>query len=194
MLGQPRHHRLVFVDELQRALARLGLVRRVRRIELAARDDRPDRGRDVVLVRAGTGEVERRAVLRGALLHEARDVHLRQARRHLGQRLDLERGRNLVEEILDIGDADRLEHGGDVGFGMGNEGHGKSRDSGIGIGDSVERRGLAGVMQRDSVRRTHRIPNLESPVPASSALRSRSARHTHPDRAALPCPRRGGRA
>ncbi len=83
-----------------------------------------------MLVRAGAGEVERRAVLRRALLHEARDVHLRQARRHLGQRVDLERGRDLVEQVLDAVDADRLEHGADVGFGVGDEGHGKSERMG----------------------------------------------------------------
>ena len=77
-----------------------------------------------MLVRAGAGEIERRAVLRRAFFHEARHVHLRKARRHLGQRIDLERGRNLVEQILDAGDADRLQHGADVGFGVGNEGHG----------------------------------------------------------------------
>ena len=62
--GQRGDHRLVFVDELQRALAGLGLVRRVGAVELAARHDRPDRRRDVVLVGAGADEIERQAVLR----------------------------------------------------------------------------------------------------------------------------------
>jgi hypothetical protein len=55
--GQAGHHGLVFVQQLQRALAGFGLIRRVGGVELAARDDLPDRRRDVVLVGAGADEV-----------------------------------------------------------------------------------------------------------------------------------------
>ena len=51
--GQGGHHRLVFVDELQRALAGLGLVRRVGGHELAAAGHVPDGGGNVVVVAAG---------------------------------------------------------------------------------------------------------------------------------------------
>ncbi len=61
--GQRGHHGLVFVQQLQRALAGLGLVRRVGGVELAARDDLPHRRRNMVLVRAGADEIGIRAVL-----------------------------------------------------------------------------------------------------------------------------------
>ena len=52
MAGERGHHALVLVQQLQSALACLGLVGRVRRIELAARSDLPDCGRNVMLVGA----------------------------------------------------------------------------------------------------------------------------------------------
>ncbi len=60
--GQAGDHGLELVHDLQRALARLGLVRRVGAVDLAARDERPDRRGDVVLVGARADEVERQAV------------------------------------------------------------------------------------------------------------------------------------
>ena len=70
--GQRGHHRLEFVDQLQRALARLGLVRRVRGEEFAALRDVPDRGRNVVVVAAGAEETDVDAVALGALATAAR--------------------------------------------------------------------------------------------------------------------------
>ncbi len=82
-----------------------------------------------MLVRTRAAEVERRSILRGAFLHQARDLHLAQARRHLLQLIDVQRRRDLVEQIIELGDADDFEHLADVGFGMRNEGHRKTRNS-----------------------------------------------------------------
>ena len=54
--GEPRHHGLVFVEELQDALAGLGLVGCVGGIELAPRGDLPHCGGDVVFVGPGPDE------------------------------------------------------------------------------------------------------------------------------------------
>ncbi len=59
---QAAHHGLVFVQQLQRALARFRLIRRVGAVELATRDDRPDRGGNVMLISAGAQEVQRATV------------------------------------------------------------------------------------------------------------------------------------
>ena len=76
-----------------------------------------------MLVGAGAEEAERCPVLRGALTHEAPDLHLIELLRHSGERAHPERGRDLREQILDAARADRLEHRRDVGVGVGNEGH-----------------------------------------------------------------------
>jgi hypothetical protein len=83
--GQAADHALVFVEHLQRALAGLGLVGRIGRVELAAGGDLPHRRRDMVLVGAGADEVQRRAVLAGAFQHELGDGHLRQPFRRVLQ-------------------------------------------------------------------------------------------------------------
>ena len=56
--GQLGDQRLVFEDDLQVALAGLGLIRRVRRVELAARGDRIDDGGDEVVVAAAAEEAD----------------------------------------------------------------------------------------------------------------------------------------
>jgi len=121
--GQPRHHRLVFVDQLQRALTGFGLIRRVRRIELTARHHRPHRRGNVMLVRTGAGEIQRRAIHRRARLHQPRDFHFRQAARHAFERRDLQRRGDFIEQVVDALHADGGQHRLHVGFGMGDEGH-----------------------------------------------------------------------
>src|SRR5688572_12513997 len=121
--GEARHHRLEFVDELQRALARLRLVRRVRAVELAAGHDRPDRGRDVMLVGARPDEVEPPDVARGALLHQPADLHLGEPRRDRLERSGAQLARDLVEQRLDVGHPDGREHLAHVVGGVRNEGH-----------------------------------------------------------------------
>ena len=64
------HHGLIFVDQLQRALTGLGLIRRIGGIEFAARRDGPHRRRDVVLIGARADEIQRPAIARGPLGHE----------------------------------------------------------------------------------------------------------------------------
>ncbi len=50
---EARNHRLEFVEELQRPLARFGLIGRVGAVELTSRGDRPYGCRNVMLVSAG---------------------------------------------------------------------------------------------------------------------------------------------
>ena len=114
MRGEARDHGLVLVHDLQRALARLGLVRRVGAVDLAARDERPDRRGNVVLVGAGADEVERPAVARRARAGEPGDIHLGQRLGHAGQRIDAKRLRDLVEQVVDAAGADAVEHRADV--------------------------------------------------------------------------------
>jgi hypothetical protein len=78
----------------------------------------------VVLVGTGAEEVEITAIVLGAFLHEARDLHFTQAIRDGLQCGAAQRRWNLVEQIVDLADAERLEHGGDIGFGVRNKRHG----------------------------------------------------------------------
>ena len=84
--GQRRHHRLVFVDDLQRPLAGFGLVGRVRRHELAAAGDIPHSRRDVVVVAPGAGEARACLVLSRALGHRGEHGHFPDP---LGQRAEV---------------------------------------------------------------------------------------------------------
>ena len=75
--GQLRDQRLVLVDRLQRALADLGLVRRVRGVELASTEDLVDGRRDVVAVGARAEEARQAdAVSGGERLQPARQCQL----------------------------------------------------------------------------------------------------------------------
>ena len=67
-----------------------------------------------MLVGAGADEVERRAVLRGARLHELADVHLVQRVGNAGERFDAQLFRNFVEQVFDALRADGGEHLADV--------------------------------------------------------------------------------
>ena len=63
---QGADHGLVLVDQLQGALARLRLVRRIRGIKFAARGNGPHRRRNVVFVGPGADEIQGPAIARGA--------------------------------------------------------------------------------------------------------------------------------
>ena len=76
-----------------------------------------------MLVGPGTDEGERRTVGTGTLGHQAPDLHFVELGRHAGEGLDAQIRRDLVEQILDAGDADGGEHRRDIGLGVGNEGH-----------------------------------------------------------------------
>ena len=108
--GQLRDQRLVLVDRLERALADLRLVGRIRGIELAARQDLVDRRRDVVAVRAGAEEARQAdAVARGQLLEPAARATARGRRRQV-EAVGANRGRDVGEERVDRVDAQRGEH------------------------------------------------------------------------------------
>ena len=114
---------LVFVDDLQRALARLGLVRRVGAVELAAGRDRPDGRRNVMLVGAGADEAQRPAVGRArALMSLPICISFIAAGMPASERTRSDAGIS-SKELIDAGDADRCKHLGDVRFGVRNEGH-----------------------------------------------------------------------
>ena len=107
---QRRHHRLELVEELQRPLARLGLIGRVGGVELAAPGDLPDRGRQVVVVGSGADEAERAPVVGGPRLHQAGHLELRERARHALQPGEAQPGRDLGEQLLDALHADCAQH------------------------------------------------------------------------------------
>ena len=121
--GQTGHHGLVFVEQLQRALTGLGLIRRVGGIKLAARDDGPHRRRNVMLVGAGADEGTVEAVLHGAPLHQAGYAHFRKTFGNAGQAAAIQLGGNLIEQRIGGRCADTRQHGANIAFGMRNEGH-----------------------------------------------------------------------
>jgi len=76
-----------------------------------------------MLVGAGADETQPARVLIGAFMHEPGDGLLACAFRNRVQR-DIAQARiDLVEQIVDAGHADRVEHGLDIVFGMRDEGH-----------------------------------------------------------------------
>ena len=77
----------------------------------------------MVLVRAGPDEAQRPAVGARALLHEPSDLHLVHGLGYAGERLDAQRRRDLIKQLLDARNADGGEHRRDIGRGMGNERH-----------------------------------------------------------------------
>ena len=119
--------RLVLEERLQAALAGLGLIGRVGRVELAAGGDHIDHGGDEVVVAAAAEEAGRRGgrrVLRGQFRHVGRQFQLAQARRHAQLALHPQLGRNHGEQIVDRRRANGFEHGLAVGVGVGKIGHG----------------------------------------------------------------------
>ena len=111
--GQLADRRLVLEDRLEHALAHLRLVRRVRGQELAAREDRVDDRRHVVVVdpRAEERELLRRVdVLRRELLEMPHELGLGERRLEVEPALEADGSRDVAEQLLDGRDADRLEH------------------------------------------------------------------------------------
>jgi hypothetical protein len=119
--GQLADQRLELEDRLQRALAHLGLVRRVGSQELAATGERVDHRRDEVVVRAGA-EKAGPALGRGVLLRQpAQPLQQRLLAHGTGQTQGsglAQPLRNRVEQIRDLGDADLPQHGGDLRGGV----------------------------------------------------------------------------
>ena len=122
-VDQLGHQRLVLVDALERALADLGLVRRVGRVPLAAQQQLVDGGRAPMAVDA-----------RAQKRHEVGPVPPGEGGQPCGE-LELGLGRRQVEprgtqglgdvgeELVDRGEADGLEHPRPIGAGMGTVGH-----------------------------------------------------------------------
>ena len=124
--GQARHHGLVLVDELQSALTGLGLIGRIRAVELAACGDRPNRGRDMVLIGTAPQERQRLAVPSRPLGHQSADLHLREAGRDTVEALHAQARGDLVEQRFDRRCADRRKHETDIFLGVRDERHGLS--------------------------------------------------------------------
>ena len=120
--GELRDRGLELEHHLQPALRDLGLVRRVRRQELRARDDRVDERRDVVVVHPGAEEADLRVgvgVARGERGEAVEDLGLREPVGQLERAVEAQLGRDVGEQLLGRGDADRLEHRRPVGVGCG---------------------------------------------------------------------------
>ena len=117
--GELADRGLVLEDRLQHALAHLGLVRRVRRQQLAALEDGVDDGGHVVVVDAGAEEADLvDDVLAGELLQVALQLGFRERRSDVERAAVAHRRRNVAEELVDGRDADRREHRVAVGIGQ----------------------------------------------------------------------------
>ncbi len=111
--GQLADRRLILEDRLEHALAQLGLVRRVRRQELAALEHRVDDGRNVVVVDPGSEEREllrRVDVARCQLLQVPDELGLRERGLEVERTTEPHAGGDVAEELVDRRDPDRLEH------------------------------------------------------------------------------------
>ena len=105
--------RLVLEDRLEHSLAHLGLIRRVRRQELAPLQDRVDDRRDVVVVDPCAEEGQLDAcvdVLRRELLEGTHELGLAERRWDVKCALEPDGLGDLLEQIVDGRDADRDEH------------------------------------------------------------------------------------
>ena len=120
---QCRQHGLELVDELQSALTRLRLVRRVRGQEFTAGRQVPDGSRHVMLIRAGANETEGRAVARGTLRNLAQQRSFANSRPDRGEITAAQSFRNLIKQLIDRGDAKRPQHHAFVTIRMWNERH-----------------------------------------------------------------------
>ena len=124
--GQAGHHGLEFIDELQRALARLRLVGRVGAVEFTAGGDLPHGRRHVVIVCTGPHETQRTTILLGTLQHQAGDFLFVQPFRHTRQLSRPQAGGDLIKQGFYIRCTDGREHFADIGFRVGDKWHGGS--------------------------------------------------------------------
>ena len=122
--GELADRRLVLEDGLQRTLAALGLIGRVRRQELGATGESVDDGRHVGVVDAGPQERDQlvgRTVARGKPGQLTQHVGFAG---RLGQAEPAGEAHlvgDILEEVIERRDADRGEHLAHVLLGMGNE-------------------------------------------------------------------------
>ena len=118
-----RDHALVLVDDLQRPLARLRLVRRVGRHELAARGDVPDCRRDVVVVASRAREAGSGLVQPSAVTHLGEHRHLVHGVVEGAEIRRLQRRFDLAEQLVDGVRTDAGEHGALIFGGVRNKRH-----------------------------------------------------------------------
>jgi hypothetical protein len=149
--GEAGHHGLVFVNGLQGALARLGLVRRVGGVELTTGDQLPHRCRNVMLIGTGTDKTDSPFILLCPRRHDGRDFHFRQAVGQLFQLAGFQVGRNFIKQVLDALGTNGVEHGADVVIGMRDIGHDSAVPGATGLrsghcrpGNRAGRHGVAG--------------------------------------------------
>ncbi len=138
-------HGLVLEDRLQRSLAHLRLVRRVRGQELAAGEHDVGDGGHVVVVDAGADERQLRAgvdVLRREFLEVAHELRLAERGRNVELAVEANTRRDLLEQLVDRRDADRREHLRAVGVGQAQIAH-----------SPTARRRARGTRPRPSARR-----------------------------------------
>ncbi len=127
--GQARQaadERLPLVDGLQRALRDLGLVRRVGGQELAARDQRVDRGRDDAVVDAAAQEADQLAlpvVGAGGAAEPVAHLLLAQAEGQVQVAVQPDVRRQVGEQLLDAVQPHRRQHLADVLIRVRDVGH-----------------------------------------------------------------------
>ena len=98
--GQRSHHRLIFIQQLQCALAGFRLIRRIRRIKFAARGDLPYSSRNVMLIRTRADVILVKTILVRAFHHQTRDLQFAEPGRNTGELAADEFIGNFVKQIF----------------------------------------------------------------------------------------------
>ena len=132
---QSGDHGLELEHRLQDPLGNFGLVGRIGSHELGPTGQRLGHRRDLVVVGPSAGEAQEAVtpgrVAVGVVIQVGEDVGLTGSIGQLQAPLELERRRDLSEELIDGGQAQEAEHAGDLVFGMRDVGaHGLGRSSG----------------------------------------------------------------
>lgn len=163
---QPRDHRLVFEQRRERSLARLGLVGRVRRVELAPRGDEVDDRGDEMIVASAAQETGGGGC-RGVPLRQLADVvPQREFPKRGGQierPIEPELARDHVEQFVDRLGADRFEHRPAVIFRVGNIRHVRSLSTVLSEFDARSRRTPFHCGFRQDPRSNFQLPRTGMP-------------------------------
>jgi hypothetical protein len=123
---QLAHHGLELEQRLQHALRQLRLIGGIGGRELGARRQRPDGGRDVVVVRSPAGEadeVRRPARSTRELGHVTDQLRLAERLRHIEGSVQSHRAGDGLEQVVELPGPDRIQHRAVVVLGVRQEIH-----------------------------------------------------------------------
>ena len=123
---QRGHHRLILVNQLQRALAGFCLIRRIGGHELASGSKVPYRRRDMVVITPGTDKAGIALILLRPRGHKLQHRQFAAAFRHRIKLITNKICWNFIKQRVDIGNANLGQHFCNICFGMRDKGHGFS--------------------------------------------------------------------